>query len=317
MTHVRQPVNRIISITNHCRTNLSQLLDTNFTYKHISILHYYFSQIHFLPSFTPSKNMNTKNHIHNLLPLFLVLLLGSSHVTAQDDFFGDPAETFTPSTVIIIIMAVIFTFTAFLSIFLRQFSKGCFGLSTAPPNPNVTADGRAVRRGLDAAVIKSLPTYLYSDVREHRKGSKVQLECAICLIEFLDVEALRLLPGCNHVFHPRCIDQWLLRHVTCPICRRNLETGSGVAKEHSINMPFTHESDECQRATCHNLNDGEETKRSITGNLPRSHSTGHPTANSERYTLRLSEEVHNNLVNKSSYGREALTSICSPRSGYK
>ncbi|KAL9228751.1 hypothetical protein vseg_004299 [Gypsophila vaccaria] len=268
--------------------------------------------------------MNTKNHhIHNFLPLLFLLLL-PPYVAAQDNFFGDPGEHFTPSTIIIIIMAVIFAMTAFLAIFLRQFSEGCFGLSTAAPGPNVTADGQAVTRGLDAAVIKSLPTYLYSDVRVHRKGSKVdELECAICLIEFLDVDSLRLLPGCSHVFHPRCIDQWLKRHVTCPVCRLDLEVGN---KEHSINMSSTEDtSDECRHDTCVDLNVGveKETKRSnnnnntIEGKFPRSHSTGHSMANSERYTLRLSEEAHINLVNKSTYDGEALTSIPCPKSGYK
>lgn len=45
--------------------------------------------------------------------------------------------------------------------------------------------------------------------------------CAICLTDFRERESLRLrlLPHCGHVFHVTCIDQWLRRQTTCPICR--------------------------------------------------------------------------------------------------
>ena len=30
---------------------------------------------------------------------------------------------------------------------------------------------------------------------------------------------VRALPQCQHIFHVRCIDNWLLRHASCPLCR--------------------------------------------------------------------------------------------------
>ena len=67
------------------------------------------------------------------------------------------------------------------------------------------------------------------------KGLKIgkgALECAVCLNEFEDDERLRLIPKCDHVFHPECIDAWLASHTTCPVCRANLvpEPGETVSR---------------------------------------------------------------------------------------
>ncbi|KAL5232302.1 hypothetical protein ABZP36_031078 [Zizania latifolia] len=50
-------------------------------------------------------------------------------------------------------------------------------------------------------------------------GSSPSL-CAICLAEFASGERVRVLPNCNHGFHPHCIDRWLRVHPTCPTCRQ-------------------------------------------------------------------------------------------------
>ncbi|OWM85384.1 hypothetical protein CDL15_Pgr019008 [Punica granatum] len=74
------------------------------------------------------------------------------------------------------------------------------------------------RTGLDPAVIETLPTMVYSDVKRLRLGQGV-LECAVCLSEFEDHETLRLMLNCDHGFHLDCIDIWLTQHRTCPVCR--------------------------------------------------------------------------------------------------
>lgn len=42
--------------------------------------------------------------------------------------------------------------------------------------------------------------------------------CMVCLSEFLAGERCRRLP-CSHVFHQACIDEWLTRANSCPICK--------------------------------------------------------------------------------------------------
>ncbi|XP_054786521.1 E3 ubiquitin-protein ligase ATL6-like [Prosopis cineraria] len=88
-------------------------------------------------------------------------------------------------------------------------------------------------RGIDREVLDTFPILVYSTIKNHKIG-KGELECAVCLSEFEDHETLRLIPKCNHVFHPECIDAWLASHVTCPICRANLKPDSG---EVAVRMP--------------------------------------------------------------------------------
>ena len=46
-------------------------------------------------------------------------------------------------------------------------------------------------------------------------------ECTICLEEFVVDELLYKLV-CHHYYHKDCIDDWLSKKNTCPLCRLNL-----------------------------------------------------------------------------------------------
>lgn len=83
----------------------------------------------------------------------------------------------------------------------------------------------AVDRGLEPAVLNSLPVFLYSP-----KADQPPLECAVCLSEFEEKEIVRLLPKCNHSFHIECIDMWFRSHSTCPLCRSPVEKVVGLAE---------------------------------------------------------------------------------------
>ncbi|XP_062188225.1 NEP1-interacting protein-like 1 [Phragmites australis] len=43
--------------------------------------------------------------------------------------------------------------------------------------------------------------------------------CSVCLQDFGARQFVRVMPQCQHIFHVRCIDSWLLRHASCPLCR--------------------------------------------------------------------------------------------------
>lgn len=66
-----------------------------------------------------------------------------------------------------------------------------------------------------------------------RKGNNVPYffsfgRCSICLGEYSDKEILRIMPTCQHNFHLECIDVWLQKQTTCPICRVSLKDQPGA-----------------------------------------------------------------------------------------
>lgn len=65
----------------------------------------------------------------------------------------------------------------------------------------------------------SPPALVYSAAGTKLTGAAA--ECAICLAEFADGDAVRVMPACGHGFHARCIERWLAggRRSSCPTCR--------------------------------------------------------------------------------------------------
>ncbi|OEL25427.1 hypothetical protein BAE44_0013554 [Dichanthelium oligosanthes] len=80
------------------------------------------------------------------------------------------------------------------------------------------------------------PALVYSAAGTKLAGAPA--ECAICLAEFVDGDAVRVMPACGHGFHARCIERWLEggRRSSCPTCRAPLPaatgTASGAAAQH-------------------------------------------------------------------------------------
>ncbi|KAG8386126.1 hypothetical protein BUALT_Bualt03G0116600 [Buddleja alternifolia] len=76
-------------------------------------------------------------------------------------------------------------------------------------------------RGLSQDTIQELPIFeFHSDI--DTTASCYDTSCAICLQDLKDGESTRLLPSCRHFFHLHCIDVWLTRQGTCPICRKDV-----------------------------------------------------------------------------------------------
>ena len=57
-------------------------------------------------------------------------------------------------------------------------------------------------------------------------------ECSICFSVNTEIP-WRLLP-CGHCYHAECVDPWLLRSNTCPVCRSNVARWQGVDEQPAI-----------------------------------------------------------------------------------
>lgn len=157
---------------------------------------------------------------------FLFFFLCSSAIpkaVAQQPTTGNEfqyARLSPPLAIIIIVLIAALFFMAAFSIYIRHCTQAS-AMSGSVRRALSLRRRAAAARGLEASVIETFPTFTYAEVKDHQIG-KGALECAVCLNEFEDDETLRLIPKCDHVFHPECIDAWLQSHDTCPVCRADL-----------------------------------------------------------------------------------------------
>ncbi|XP_039022396.1 E3 ubiquitin-protein ligase ATL6-like isoform X3 [Hibiscus syriacus] len=248
---------------------------------------------------------------------------------------------FSPSlAIIIVVLIAALFFVGLFVIYIRNCSDASrIRRGVRPVNGG---PGRSMRgRGLEAAVIETLPVMVYSEVKDHKIG-KGALECAVCLNEFEDDETLRLIPKCDHVFHTECIDAWLASHTTCPVVELisflNPATRESLTAVAVLDLEAQNDGGNLvpgeERRTTNNDDNTEaeveennsnatlnrnRTRGSRSGrprklSFLRSHSTGHslvqPGENTDRFTLRLPVDVRKQLMNRK---LNRATSLVLPR----
>ncbi|KAE9448673.1 hypothetical protein C3L33_19419, partial [Rhododendron williamsianum] len=131
------------------------------------------------------------------------------------------SSNFQPSLAVVIgIMSLMFSLTFILIVYAKFCHKPANAHNDreavqSPQIPNGFVRQNSLHHGIDKTVIESIPFFRFSSLKGSRRG----LECVVCLSKFEDVEILRLLPKCKHAFHIGCIDEWLEKHSTCPLCR--------------------------------------------------------------------------------------------------
>lgn len=300
------------------------------------------------------KDPTNNSHLFILLG---ILLLSITKTQAQaNNNNNDPTnpnfnQEFNPSFAIIIVILVAALFLmGFFSIYIRRCSDSPNSSNLVLP---ITNGRRAVARGLDPSVIETFPILEYSEVKIHKIGKEV-LECAVCLMEFEDTETLRLIPKCDHVFHPECIDEWLSSHTTCPVCRANLvpqpaDSVHGVPESNTesqqqdleaqnqndaVQLPTEQQNAESDsvllapevislnKTLNRNRTRGSQSNRPR--RFPRSHSTGHsliqPGENTDRFTLKLPNKVRKQIMNRQLQRASSLITLpreSSSRHGYR
>ncbi|KAL1823884.1 hypothetical protein ACET3Z_010662 [Daucus carota] len=155
--------------------------------------------------------------MHRLIYLLMFLAVIRAQTPGRPR--GDAVTNFKPSlSVVVGVLAVMFTLT-FIFLLCVKFCRHHSSVQNQL-NQGRFAQSRSRNSGIDKTVIESLPFFKFSVL----KGSRQGLECAVCLSEFQDGEILRLLPTCRHAFHITCVDQWLERHSSCPLCRHRVSS---------------------------------------------------------------------------------------------
>ncbi|KAL9175167.1 hypothetical protein ABFS82_02G098500 [Erythranthe guttata] len=287
-------------------------------------------------------------HLSFLFFLLQMIVVGAQTRPPPTDQYPYAAR-FSPSmAIIIVVLIAALFFMGFFSIYIRHCSDSSGAGGSVRRAISMRARRTAAARGLDRSVIDTFPTFSYSEVKDHKIG-KGGLECAVCLNEFEEDETLRLLPKCDHVFHPECIDAWLESHVTCPVCRANLSPDQTQTADESPVQVSSESNDNTTTTTINSRSnsrreeividvDGDQNQSSSSFEYPnrptrswsiqrpfglgkfRSHSTGHsfvqPGQNLDRFTLRLPEQVRKDVMNRASFNRtrsQIATSL--PREG--
>ncbi|KAF8410370.1 hypothetical protein HHK36_002898 [Tetracentron sinense] len=75
-------------------------------------------------------------------------------------------------------------------------------------------------KGLSGDSVERIPKIKIT--KNNVNSSEERVSCSVCLQDFQLEETVRSLPHCHHMFHLPCIDEWLIRHASCPLCRRDL-----------------------------------------------------------------------------------------------
>ncbi|CAM0911694.1 unnamed protein product [Alopecurus aequalis] len=89
------------------------------------------------------------------------------------------------------------------------------GSDFTPTLSEMFETGSASFKGMTADAIAELPATRITE----QQAAAQNAGCSVCLQEFEAGQTARSLPGCGHSFHLRCIDGWLCRHASCPLCR--------------------------------------------------------------------------------------------------
>ncbi|KAG0566858.1 hypothetical protein KC19_7G093100 [Ceratodon purpureus] len=95
------------------------------------------------------------------------------------------------------------------------------------------------RHDRDRVLVSTLPLLAYYQgmVPQEDDG------CSICLNSYRTAEIVCRLPGCKHIFHIRCLEEWFQTDDSCPLCRVPLRDQINLSSPEAVSpdlRPPTH-----------------------------------------------------------------------------
>lgn len=123
---------------------------------------------------------------------------------------------------VFLVLLVYFYFWRFFS---RQSATDGNDAASAADESSPAVSPKARNRQEVERAVTALPVFVHSSSSSAAgavDGTKSAVECAICIVEYVDGEEGRLLPRCGHRFHARCVDMWFHFHTSCPLCRTSV-----------------------------------------------------------------------------------------------
>ncbi|XP_021280539.1 RING-H2 finger protein ATL39-like [Herrania umbratica] len=102
--------------------------------------------------------------------------------------------------------------------------------------------------GLEPMVVAAIPTLRFN---REAFSSIEDAQCSICLGDYQEKELLRIMPKCGHNFHLSCIDIWLRKQSTCPVCRLPLQDSSEAKRTRPATFTMTQSMESPETSTYH------------------------------------------------------------------
>lgn len=133
---------------------------------------------------------------------------------------------FLKCVIMVVVMSLFLFFLGFAAIVLLHFlfmSNTFHRRCTRFFHPTNAADYDSVVSTIAAAdalpdIQALLPDVAYSATVFPRAS-----DCAICLDSFQEGDKCRNIPVCKHLFHAKCVDRWIGKKPTCPVCRTRVD----------------------------------------------------------------------------------------------
>ena len=63
--------------------------------------------------------------------------------------------------------------------------------------------------------------YQYKHIQKY--DSRKETSCAICIEDFKGTDIIKAFYKCEHIFHKKCLKDWLQRSNLCPLCKHDLK----------------------------------------------------------------------------------------------